>query len=78
MIVFTLTSKDKSWTVEQGTYVYNPADETWSAPTPLPKLPGYCGTAFYDPETNTHFCYYAGDSGDKGSMFAYRCKNVKK
>ena len=81
LLVLTLRRSEKDWATALGTYVYNPAEDAWTAEhCPLPKVPaGFStATAFYDPETNAHFCFFAPDSGDNGTMFAYRYKNAKR
>ena len=48
------------------------------APEMLKRQPYDQSAAVYDPELNVHFYFGAGDSSDKGLMWAYRHKNVKK
>ncbi|HOX08335.1 MAG TPA: hypothetical protein PK280_18215 [Planctomycetota bacterium] len=62
-------------------YVYDPTAGSWGSPIPMPeavqKQRG-CGHAFYDPELNVHFVFFAGDSVDNGVMWAYRHKKAGK
>jgi hypothetical protein len=65
----------------RGIYAYDPETNAWSEPLPLPAKVadgirnGNFG--FYDPELNAHFCYFAGDSDDDGSMWVYRYKKIQ-
>ena len=60
---------------------YNPDKEEWESSAPIPKEVvggGACWHAFYSPEVNATFAYVAGDSDDRGTMWAFRYKNAKK
>jgi len=62
-------------------YVYNPETGAWGDPLPMPDgmmKHSDCGHAFYDPELNAHFVFFAGDSVDNGVMWAYRYKKAAK
>lgn len=62
-------------------HAYDPETGTWASPVPLPdgtKRPSDCGHAFYDPELNVHFVFFAGDSVDNGVMWVYRHKKAGK
>jgi len=56
--------------------VFDPDTGMWSeAPLPVPAKvvsSGECWNGFYSPELNAHFFYIAGDSEDRGTMWAYR------
>jgi hypothetical protein len=61
--------------------VYDPEKAEWESSTPIPKEVvggGACWHAFYSPEVNATFAYLAGDSDDRGTMWAFRHKNSKK
>ncbi len=59
-----------------GVYAYDPETASWGqAPAPVP--PAFaadrgCGHGFYSPQLNAHLFYRAGDSNDRGTMWAYR------
>jgi hypothetical protein len=63
---------------KRGVFVFDPATGAWGGePSPLPaSLKDFrqCGHGFYSPEVNAHFFYFAGDSDDNGTMWAYRYK----
>jgi len=67
---------------EPGTVsVYNPETGAWEAGAAIPpavSAGGECWHSFYSPEVNAHFLYVAGDSTDRGTMWAFRYKNHKK
>lgn len=57
-------------------WTYDPVADTWTS-QPMPDevidAIGYPSfNAFYDAQTNAYFVYAASDSGDNGTMFAYR------
>ena len=61
--------------------VYNPDSGAWEGSSPIPpavSAAGECWHSFYSPEFNAHFLYVAGDSTDKGTMWAFRYKHPKK
>jgi hypothetical protein len=65
-----------------GIHVYDPAANSWSKEAPMPRdwnpTPyGIAAHSFYCPQVNVHYFYVAGDSDDKGTMWAYRYKNHK-
>ncbi|MEX1098094.1 MAG: hypothetical protein WED34_18775 [Planctomycetales bacterium] len=59
-------------------YAYHPETNTWEDPLPLPAevigatRDGSHGG--FDPATNAFYCHFAGDSGDGGTIWAYRYK----
>ena len=57
-------------------HVYDPKARKWTTlPATIPeKVPHWgASSGFYDPETNAHFYFNAGDSDtDPGTMWAYR------
>ncbi len=58
-----------------GIHVYNPQENTWAKPLPLPTAgPSfrYAANTFYDHELNAFLCHVAGDSEDDGVIWAYR------
>jgi hypothetical protein len=59
-------------------YAYHPETKAWDNPLPIPAgvFGGEALNAFYDPELNVHFVFSAGDSGDNGTMWAYRYKRA--
>lgn len=61
-------------------FTYVPSTDTWSD-RPFPESQslaiGEANSAFYDPKLNAYFCYFAGDSENNGTMWAYRYKNAK-
>jgi hypothetical protein len=57
-------------------YVFDPEAGAWGDPVPMPR--GGQGHAFYDPELNIHFVFFAGDSVDNGVMWAYRYRKAGK
>lgn len=63
---------------EKKIYTYDPNADVWSnreLPAKVIASISYpSGGAFYDPELNVAFLYWAGDSADNGSMWAYRYK----
>ena len=67
--------------LRRGVYVYDPKSNAWADPLPLPEgvakgiKNGNFG--FYDPRLNAYFCYFASDSSDDGSMWAYRYKKSR-
>jgi Kelch motif protein len=76
-VVVVLYAAEKN---ARGLYVYDPETAAWSdASLPLPAgfLERECGHGFYSPEVNAHFFYSAGDSDDRGVMWAYRYKNQR-
>lgn len=65
-----------------GVYVYDPETNVWAAdPLVVPEKLGrnrQMKNGFYDPALNAVFVHSAGDSGDNGTIWVYRYKNVKK
>ncbi|MEJ7728599.1 MAG: hypothetical protein WKG00_05240 [Polyangiaceae bacterium] len=63
---------------EMKIFTYAPATDTWSEGSlPDAVKSSYASfNAFYDAQLNAYFVHAAGDSGDNGTMWAYRYKNV--
>jgi hypothetical protein len=65
----------------RGVYAYDPQANRWADPLPIPpeviKTIRNGNFGFYDPELNAYFCYFANDSQDEGTMWAYRYKRVQ-
>jgi hypothetical protein len=58
-----------------GVFVFDPETGAWAdEPLALPDKIKQCGHGFYSPKVNAHFVYTAGDSEDRGTMWAYRYK----
>jgi len=63
----------------RGISSYDPGTGSWEAPAPIPDAVfSGCVNGFYSPEVNAHFFYVAGDSNDRGTMWAYRYKRAQK
>jgi hypothetical protein len=70
MVVIVYSAK------KRGVFVFNPETGAWAdEPVSLPDKIKGCGHGFYSPEVNAHFLYTAGDSDDRGTMWAYRYKD---
>jgi hypothetical protein len=83
VMVLGLVERTKRGKVDpKGLYVYDPKKNSWITETV--KVPPEMAkqrlqvSAFYDPVLNAHIYFGAGDSHDKGSMWAYRYKRAKK
>jgi hypothetical protein len=69
------------WDGKGGVAAYDPSTGAWEqAGAPPAELVSSraCIHGFYSPEVNVHFVYMAGDSDDRGTMWAYRYKNPKR
>ena len=73
-VVVVLFAAEKA---ARGVYTYDPETATGGdAPAPLSGgfIERECGHGFYSPEVNAHVFFAAPDSGDQGTMWAYRLK----
>lgn len=64
-----------------GVYAYDPETGAWDEsalplPSGMPFGEGPCWHGFYSAEVNAHFTYVAGDSDERGTMWAYRYKKA--
>ena len=65
------------WEGKGGVSAYDPETGAWESPPPPPAAflaDQGCVHGFYSAEVNAHFFYLAGDSDDRGTMWAYRFK----
>ena len=80
VIIRLYTSPDEKG-LRRGVYAYDPEANSWADPLPLPdnvvKSIRNGNFGFYDPELNAHFCYFASDSEDNGSLWVYRYKRMR-
>jgi hypothetical protein len=78
LVVIRLYTTKEEPGLRRGVYAYDPEANTWADPLPLPadvvKTIRNGNFGFYDPMQNAYFCYFAGDSNDHGTMWAYRYK----
>jgi dTDP-4-dehydrorhamnose 3,5-epimerase-like enzyme len=69
------------WDGKGSVAAYDPEKHEWEAGSAVPAevvASKGCVHGFYSPEVNAHFVYVAGDSDDRGTMWAYRYRNPKK
>ncbi len=58
-----------------GIHLYDPEANAWTTATghlPWPERAFNAWSGFYDPKSNRHFVFAAGDSRDNGRIYAYR------
>lgn len=71
--------KPKDGSQEAGPYVFKPEENAWTRLTPEKPPPFvWLNNACYDPVTNLHYYFSAGDSRDNGKIIGYRYQNAKK
>lgn len=63
----------------RGLFIYDPAANAWLNEKPKAPADGWgkrSVSAFYDPDSNVHYYYDAGDSSTRGTFRAYRYKRA--